>query len=163
MGISSRGITLTEILTAVTQSVSQQVWNALHNAVDFRDIIGTWAIMSNVDYGQKDLLSNWDGGAGAQNDEVALPNFFIPYAGTYTLYLMARTDTNGGKIHVLIDGADVGSVDEYSNPGVQDVLLSVSLGSLTVGDHILRFKVKTKHASSTSYFVFFQSYTIVKT
>jgi len=71
--------------------------------------------------------------------------------GTYTLYFLTFNDTNRGKFHLYIDDVATGTpVDTYGTAGAVQVGSFASL-SLS-GDVNIRFKMETKHASSSAYY-----------
>jgi lysophospholipase L1-like esterase len=89
---------------------------------------------------------------GTQNADITYE--FVGDAGMYTIGIAHRASTNRGKYDVYIDGAlqgTGGSFDGYQ-ASLQDRHDSVSNFYIgTSGLHTIRFRMSTKHASSTGY------------
>lgn len=91
--------------------------------------------------------------SGAQNDEITFSTNVVLDPGTYTISVHYMTGPNRGKAHILIDGVDVGNVDQYSAGGVHNVIGSVAGVTLAGFDpHTVKLKMSDKNASSSAYY-----------
>jgi hypothetical protein len=98
--------------------------------------------------------------AAANGD--AFTNSFWIRAGTYTLYILGQTFSDGGKIDWSIDGAGVASgQDWYSAIQTANVIKTVTGIVLTDGYHKLTGTLNGKNATSTSYFMRFTKFWLV--
>lgn len=131
---------------------------------EFRAVVGTWAIS---DAGtpawifENSCLENT--ATNAQNDEVALGNFYVPASGTYHAYMKYVQSNNTGKAHFLINDTDEGEIDTYGGATVQDSYGDVTLGTLTQGVKAITVKVSDKNASSSNYYMYISQLAIVRT
>src|SRR5262249_49403316 len=81
--------------------------------------------------------------------EFTLPNIT---AGTYTVKVLYKSNTNRGIVQATIDGANQGSpCDQYATTATQQVACSLGTKTLTAGNHAMRFTVTGKNASSTGF------------
>lgn len=87
-----------------------------------------------------------------QNSAFSL-KIFVPKTANYTLSMSIITSDNSGIYTVKINGVTVGTADGYSpgGGGVANVLKTVALGSLNVGEHTLQFVIATKNAAAFNY------------
>lgn len=100
--------------------------------------------------------------AMALNDRVDYHAFMT--AGTYSFVFVIRTGADYGKIHVLIDDVDVGSVDGYSAGDVDNVVKTIS--SVSVGANGLKkisLKLTDKNAASGGYYAVISSLSFHRT
>jgi len=81
--------------------------------------------------------------------EFTLPNVA---AGTYDVKLLFKANFNRGIVQATIDGANQGSpCDQYSANAVQQVSCALGTKTLTTGNHVVRFTVTGKNASSAGF------------
>ena len=90
------------------------------------------------------------GSDGVQNREVTWP--VILGAGTWTIYLMHTTDVNRGIYTFYSDATLLGTIDGYSAATTYNVIGFITdIVVASTGKVILKIKIATKHASSSSY------------
>ena len=94
------------------------------------------------------LLSNL-----AQNAEITLSSKVILRPGTYSFYLLHRKNPNDGKAHLVIDGVDVGNIDQYVSGSSQYNFLGTITGITLAGNdpHTVKLVMSDKNASSSNY------------
>lgn len=100
--------------------------------------------------------------ARALNDEVNYKAFLD--AGTYQAVVMFTIGPDHGNLHILIDGVDKGNVDGYNGGAVnykRSVIANIVIA--TSGLVNIGLKVASKHASSTSYYMYLNLVTLYRT
>jgi hypothetical protein len=192
MGFASRGIQAAQVLTEVDTGIAKVLTNTTNKVTDaralnldnldtaistiptslnypvfhwqaiknqFGALAGTWAQNIGASHGSGATVYN--DATRTVDDAVGLGSFFIPETATYTLYLVHQTDSTYGKAHFMLNGVDEGEIDCYGATA-NNVLSSVTLGSLTAGQYYISLKTPDKHASATAYKISIQSVMIVK-
>lgn len=89
---------------------------------------------------------------GNQNNSITYQ--FVGEAGTYTISLDRRQQTNGGKFDIYIDGALQGAGatwEGYAAANADAFNETTGFAIATSGVHTLQLKMATKHASSSGY------------
>jgi len=95
-------------------------------------------------------LGGYLSSSAAQNDQITWDIVLSP--GTWTVWLHHFTNTDAGIYSIQLDSVEVGTIDGYANPAVENVLSSVTGISVATGGKIeLKLRMATKHASSTAY------------
>lgn len=75
-------------------------------------------------------------------------------AGTYTLYILCRTNSSNGKVDFTVDGAEAGTVDFYSGSATYNVVKTISDISISSnGYHYITGTTNGKNGSSGGYLV----------
>ncbi len=115
----------------------------------FKSIIqGSWVReITDLQYYCGDMTN---GSSMAQNDELSY-KVWIP-EGTYTIYMVAVTDTNHGVTHIEIDTTEVGTMDWYNGSTLRNVVKSIaSVNITTSGLKDFDVKLATKNGSASAY------------
>ena len=100
--------------------------------------------------------------SGAQNNYMEWS--VVAAAGTYTLRVVYISSTNRGIATVAVNGNSAGTIDMYSaSVDVLNVAASITGITLTAGLNTIRFTGATKNASSSSYLVTPQGWTLTRT
>jgi len=148
---------ISSIPTALNYPVYE--WSATTSFEGWSSMLGTWTRTADEYFAGGGIVDN--DGTRDQNDELGLGTFFIPTTGTYTAYLIFITGGVFGEAHIMIDGADEGTIDCYGG-AVNTVIDSVTLGSLTAGIHSISIKAVDKNGSATAYKLAIHGIAIVK-
>jgi hypothetical protein len=87
-------------------------------------------------------------------DSTSFLEWRIPIgAGTWAISTTFVSSPDAGIMTFSIDGADVGSVDGYEDPGTYNVNADISdVGIATSGLHTVRVRTETKNLASAGYF-----------
>lgn len=110
---------------------------------------GTWGVVIDTVQMYARLAN---GATHALNDEIQFTDY-IP-AGTFTFSLLTSTETNRGKLHLIIDGVDVGQWDCYKAVGVvADRVDMAGIVIATPGVKTIKLKVASKNGASSSYYM----------
>jgi hypothetical protein len=81
--------------------------------------------------------------------ELTLPN--VP-AGSYTLKMKYKTNNNRGQLQLKVDGVSLGgTVDQYASPSTYPEATFGTVAFSAAGSHQVRLTVTGKNASSSSY------------
>jgi len=93
--------------------------------------------------------------------EFTLPN--IP-AGTYSLKMKFKGNTNRGQLSLKVDGTQLGgTLDEYSSAQTYPEQTFGTVTFSSTGNHAVRLTVTGKNASSTAYFLSADNFTLTPT
>lgn len=88
---------------------------------------------------------------GAQNAEISWKVDLS--AGTWSLQLAHKTETNRGIYTVQVDGVTVGTIDGYAPTGSNPTISTIAgITIATGGVHTVRLLMATKNASASSYY-----------
>jgi len=121
-------------------------------------VAGVWAY--GIDAGVINCATWYNTGA-AQNDEINYKVYLA--AGTYKIYSVYTTSTNGGILNYLIDSVSVHTIDTYSNPNVKNVMdASATITISSAGLKTLTLKSTTKNAGSGAYYMLMASVSLVR-
>lgn len=83
--------------------------------------------------------------------------------GTYTLRVMAQKQPEGAIVTVYVNGASVGTYDQYKvAPASANDLFTIP-GIILTSSSSIEFKATSKHASSSGYTVSIYAFTLTKT
>ena len=118
---------------------------------------GTWtlSVQSTMLGGMKIL------GPNTQNSYIEWP--VLVAAGTYRLTLVYPKNNDYGIVTVALDGATLGTIDEYAASGSANSVTQISDIAITAGLHLLRFTMATKNASSGAYHGNIQAISLLRT
>jgi len=149
----SDALDISAITEAVEDGLANKVRPVINSVffetdVNYRAIVGTWAVVSNIIWDTGCTLGN---SSTDQNDSIYIGSFYVPTEGDYSFFMLCYTVHDAGKVHVIINGSDVGNIDMYQVGSNNNSYLSVSLGTLTVGQKVVILKISDKNASSTGY------------
>jgi hypothetical protein len=107
--------------------------------------------------------------ASTYDDTGGLPGSWIEFdalleAGSWRLLLAYFKTTDAGILRILLDGNEVGTVDAYNAGGLQYIFTSDPSGAKSPdgrtqidfdvpdsGNHVIRFQIDAKNASSSGY------------
>jgi endo-1,4-beta-D-glucanase Y len=93
--------------------------------------------------------------------QFTVPN--VP-AGTYSLRIDFKKNNNRGIIQVSVDGVNLGStIDQYASPSVYTSSAPGNVTFATAGNHTIRLTVTGKNASSSSFTVAADVFTLTPT
>lgn len=163
MGVAFQTLSAAEIQAAVIPAAVRIrpifSWNIAENT--WKDKVNTWTIDDNAGYHLGGGLRNVT--TPVINDAVALGNLYVPESADYTAYFTVATNNAFGKAHIFLNGIDKESIDLYSAGTVYSTALSVSLGTLAVGNYTIYLKAASKNASSSGYGLAIESLSIAKT
>lgn len=96
------------------------------------------------------ILDGWKQSSGAQNDQIDFE--VVLAAGTWDVELMYVANTDNGIISVQFDAVEKGTIDTYNGSATYNNRSSVTgIAVATTAKVILRLKMATKNASSSSY------------
>jgi len=116
--------------------------------VGYVSVAGEWAVSTSPSlWAGCHLYSIGD----AINASVGIGSFYVPSSGTYTLYHLGQKSSSNGIASYVINGAAEGTIDWYHSSTLNNVLQSVSLGTLTTGLKAVKVTVGSKNASSSAY------------
>jgi len=143
-----------------TDRMQQMVFDYLSSSIEeFNSMAApitpqTWA------YNQISIAATWTSeptfrGAGYLTSGNNAINGFIEWkiwtaAGTWTMLVNAKKRNNSGIATLSVDGVDIVTGDFYNTTPLEAVVTMV-IGALTTGSHLVRLTFKTKNASSTNY------------
>ena len=95
-------------------------------------------------------LGGYLSSSAAQNDQITWDIVLSP--GTWTVWLHHFTNTDAGIYSIQLDSVEVGTIDGYANPAVENVLSSVTGISVATGGKIeLKLRMATKNGASSAY------------
>lgn len=109
---------------------------------------GTWANSINSLYHNCSIWNNTT--TRALNDEITYKACLD--VGTYTLFLIATTDSDGAILTLGLDGTSVGTVDLYSAGTTRNVTKTITgIAVATAGLYTISFKAASKNPASSNY------------
>jgi len=88
--------------------------------------------------------------SGVMNDEIQFKRFFP--AGTYTMSVVAHKDANRGIITAYLDATNLGTMDLYNASSLYNQIVQITSISVSAGFQTLKFKMETKHGSSSGFY-----------
>lgn len=153
-------------VVANTTPVSASLWNTdvrdnlnhLYNNLQRR--CGMWHYEAEVLTGNA-ITKGTSGGSqyhniiAYQNASANADSFqqsFVLAAGDYTLKILGRKRTNGGKLDWTIDGVSIATgQDWYNGTNTDNDIQTISVTIAEGGRHVLKGTVNGKNASSSGY------------
>ena len=87
--------------------------------------------------------------SGAQNDEIEYE--LLAQEGPKIFEILYHKNDSSGKIHVYIDGVEIGTIDEYAPGLFVNFYGQLNFTAAFTGTHSVRIKAATKNPSSTGY------------
>lgn len=100
--------------------------------------------------------------AGAAVNDEWLEDHWLS-TGTYKAALITDKDINRGIAHIRSNGADLGTVDMYSAASLTNQYAEVTGIAVVAGLKVVGTKIASKNASSSSYYFFVQTLSLVRT
>jgi len=111
---------------------------------------GTWAFTSHAGLFFGGSIANT---SSTDGDNLSYKVYLD--VGTYALLLFTRTHPGGPIVDFDIDAVEVASFDDYSNPGVNNVIFTqTGIIISTPGLKTLKARVDGKNASSSAYLLY---------
>ena len=132
----------------LTHKKTELEYTHVHADMYHAVVAGTWVAASDTNQMYQLLLYN---SSNAVNNEISFKLYHK--AGSYTLEFLCITDVNYGITTISIDGVSQGTVDLYSAAIAYNVLKTLAVTFLTSGLHTINFKVTSKNASATGYYL----------
>lgn len=122
---------------------------------------GTWSVTADDTWWNGYYFGNVPSHA---NNDAAHMTITVPVTGTYIAYVKSAKNAGHGIVELLIDGVSKGTWDAYNATLLNNIFSSgFNLGSLMAGtQYELKVKVNGKNASSTDYYLVFNSILLVK-
>lgn len=134
-------------------------WSVV-NPYNYNTVNGTWTRAADSNFYENIKLVN--SAPHNQNDAVCIGHFYAETAEEYTFKIIVQTGPVAGIIHVMLNNVDKAQIDNYAADTSYNVIKTVSLGDLAVGQHTIVLKVATKHASASAYRLTFTNVMIAK-
>lgn len=133
--------------------------NVFFNGAAYDTVVaGTWQRYAASGY----LAANNNTGGSALNDAISYKNVGLQ-GGTYTFRLWYDSNNSFGKVHLLIDGVDVGSIDTYTAGAATASTNTIASITVATGLHTIQLKAASKNASSSGYNIYIDAWQLVKT
>lgn len=161
-GLLNGLVNLQQAIQALDQVSGPQTNVPILLANGWRPIMGAWAWVQSGGH----LFGGYLGNVSDGDGDAVEADVFVPSAGTYTLYMNAPTDADGGIVQVLIDEVVVGvpaGYDLYSVGLAIDALVVIPALALTAGLHKLKVLVNGANVASTGFMVRLDAVELVRT
>jgi hypothetical protein len=85
-------------------------------------------------------------------------------AGTWKIEILTQKSANRAKLDVYFGSTNVGTLDAYNSPDVNNSLMSISgISVATTGKYRLKGTVNGRNASATAYYWSFQAIRLIRT
>lgn len=143
---------------------SGTAWEAISIPTEFanaHDIMFPWEVETVVQgtWACSSIPNQWGTYAFLNSthndlDAITISRYFD--IGTYTVKIFYEKSIDRGIIKILIDGAEVLSIDSYAGATAYNLLDSTALGAMLVaaaGNKIITLKVNGKNGASSGYLI----------